>query len=324
MADPATSELLRRLVLSAIELRQMNPDWTDAMIEDYLNILDDLITLANGIDGKADLVPGDQDNIAVLIGDGNLQDSGESIFDVLFEGDVLGTANQIIVTNNGNGTVTLSTPQDIDTDADVTFDTVTLDKVVFNLGAGLSPAEGERTWDEDSGTTVLGLPGGNVFLQDGQELLAPRAQATGSNINNGDLVYVSGATGAVPEMALAKADAIGTSKGTIAMATEDIAQNQQGYYTAFGLVRGVNTSAYSPGDQLWLSATTAGGYTGTEPTRPNFSVKVGIVIRAHATEGVIFVNIKDRSILGLQQDSEKILFGTGSDVSMYYDGTDFY
>ena len=36
------------------------------------------------------------------------------------------TPGQVIVTNNGNGTLTLSTPQNIDTDADVEFDSITL------------------------------------------------------------------------------------------------------------------------------------------------------------------------------------------------------
>ena len=56
---------------------------------------------------------------------------------------ILGTVKQIVVTDNENGTVTLSTPQDIDTDADVVFDTLVLDqlKVVLDngkiyLGAG--------------------------------------------------------------------------------------------------------------------------------------------------------------------------------------------
>ena len=38
----------------------------------------------------------------------------------------LGTANQITVTDNGDGTVTVSTPQDIDTGADVEFNSLTI------------------------------------------------------------------------------------------------------------------------------------------------------------------------------------------------------
>jgi hypothetical protein len=48
MADTTESQL-KRLVLSATELRSMT-EWPSALIEDYLNILEDLITLANAID----------------------------------------------------------------------------------------------------------------------------------------------------------------------------------------------------------------------------------------------------------------------------------
>ena len=45
----STESLLQRLVLSASEIKYLTK-WRDAMVEDYLNILRDLITLANSID----------------------------------------------------------------------------------------------------------------------------------------------------------------------------------------------------------------------------------------------------------------------------------
>jgi hypothetical protein len=44
-----TSSLLRGLVLSAFEIKELT-GWPDAMVEDYLNILRNLITLADSID----------------------------------------------------------------------------------------------------------------------------------------------------------------------------------------------------------------------------------------------------------------------------------
>lgn len=272
---------------------------------------------------------------------------------------ILGTTNQVTVTNNGDGTVTLSTPQDIDTDANVIFGSVTQDYAAFSTTAGISPTEAQLAWNADDGTLDLGLPGGNVVLQIGQEVHAPRARAIGSNINNGDLVYVSGATGAIPEMSLAKADAAATSTGTIAMATEDVTQNQLGYFTAFGLVRGIDTSAFSVGDDLYLSAATAGAFTNVKPAQPNYAIKIGIVIRDHATEGVVLVNINQRTnnfsnIRGLtansvlfansngfidenagvytydgtderiKADNARRYWGAGDDVASYYDGSDFW
>lgn len=44
-----------RLILSASELKEMTKEsgaqWSDALVEDYLNILQDLVTVANAVDG---------------------------------------------------------------------------------------------------------------------------------------------------------------------------------------------------------------------------------------------------------------------------------
>ena len=53
MPDPKTIELLRGLVLSASDLRALT-DWPEALIEDYLNIVDNLILLANTLDVETD------------------------------------------------------------------------------------------------------------------------------------------------------------------------------------------------------------------------------------------------------------------------------
>lgn len=53
MASP-TARSLRGLILSASELRQEHPSWTDAMIEDYLNIYSNLFDVATEVDTKGD------------------------------------------------------------------------------------------------------------------------------------------------------------------------------------------------------------------------------------------------------------------------------
>ena len=62
-----------------------------------------------------------EDNIVVFDSVGDSKDSLKSIIDALFVDDVIGTAKQVIVTDNGDGTITLSAPQDIDTDSVVQF-----------------------------------------------------------------------------------------------------------------------------------------------------------------------------------------------------------
>lgn len=53
MADPATIERLRSMLLSAVELREMT-DWSDPIIEEWLNFTENFITLAEVIDVEID------------------------------------------------------------------------------------------------------------------------------------------------------------------------------------------------------------------------------------------------------------------------------
>ena len=52
----------------------------------------------------------------------------------------------------------------------------------------------------------------------------------------------------------------------------------------------MDTSAYTAGDKIYLSAATAGAFTKTAPSFPNFVAFVGRVILSDATDGVIGVN----------------------------------
>jgi hypothetical protein len=56
---------------------------------------------------------------------------------------------------------------------------------------------------------------------------------------------------------------------------------------------GLDTSAFTEGDQLYLSSTVAGAFTSTKQYAPNHLVYVGIVTRAHPTLGQIEVNIQN-------------------------------
>jgi len=169
---------------------------------------------------------------------------------------------------------------------------LSLDNVQWDLTpTPVAPAEGLMYWNTEDGTLNLGMPGGSVNLQIGQEMLLRAKNETGAPITNGQLVYISGGTGNNAIISLAKADAEITSATTIGMATEAIADSHFGYVTLIGLVRDVNTISYTAGTSLYLSAATAGAYTSTKPVAPNHLVTIGVVIRQHATEGVIFVRI---------------------------------
>jgi len=59
MPSPTTQNRLKGLVLSALDLKSL-VDWPEALVEDYLNILDNLILLADTLDIEIDKNIGDQ------------------------------------------------------------------------------------------------------------------------------------------------------------------------------------------------------------------------------------------------------------------------
>jgi hypothetical protein len=132
--------------------------------------------------------------------------------------------------------------------------------IQFNTLNTTQPNEGQVNWNSDEGTMQIGMPGGKVTLNLGQEMYVPRRvkNNTASNMVNGQIVYISGGDGNNAYISLAQANTEITSADTVAMLTEDIAAGQKGFATIFGIVRGdvaepLNTSAYAPGTSLYLS-----------------------------------------------------------------------
>lgn len=114
---------------------------------------------------------------------------------------------------------------------------------------------------------------------------------TGVTISKMAVVYISGASGQNPVIALAKADSEATSAKTIGVVTADITNNSTGYVALLGELHDFDTSAFSDGNTLWLSATVAGGMTTTRPSAPNHAVLIGFVAYSHANNGKIALNV---------------------------------
>jgi hypothetical protein len=140
----------------------------------------------------------------------------------------------------------------------------------------------------------------DVALDIGEENWVRIVNKTGSTISNGQVVYINGAQGNRPTVALADKNSPTTAESTIGMATHDIANNAEGLITTFGLVRNVNTNGYTNGDTLWVN--TNGGYTNVKPSVPIHAVRVGYVVVAHATQGIILVSVDTGSDLGELHD----------------------
>jgi hypothetical protein len=167
--------------------------------------------------------------------------------------------------------------------------TVTVDAVQFDTAAGVAVGSGQLAWNDTDKTLDMGI--GNPTLQLGQETMLRVHNATGVEIANGAVVSVSGVTSGRLNGILSDATVRSQARGVVGLATEAIPNGQEGMITTEGLVRGINTAAYSPGDPLFLHATVPGTLQGAPPPAPPTSaVFVGVVVVA-ATDGVIWVSV---------------------------------
>jgi len=160
----------------------------------------------------------------------------------------------------------------------------------FTGGSAPSYVQGKLVYDTDNESLTFFNNDSAISLQVGQEEWTRVINKTGSTIANGAAVYINGAdaTTKLPTIALAKADSQ-TTLPAIGLATESIPNSTVGYVTTLGVVHGIDTSAFSAGAVVYVSAATAGVLTSTVPTGTNLRQRVGIVIVSNASTGSIQV-----------------------------------
>jgi len=172
-----------------------------------------------------------------------------------------------------------------------------LDYIDFN---NVGPSVGiprRIKWNDGDGTLDINMGYDGVVQQVGLESYY-RIKAD-STITNGQLVMFTGAVGASGVIKGAPS-ATGLAEGLYIMgvATMDIPNNEFGYVTNFGLVRGINTTgasvgeSWSDGDILYYNPSYVGGMTNVRPTSPAEVVVVASVINAGpGGSGSLFVRI---------------------------------
>ena len=165
---------------------------------------------------------------------------------------------------------------------------------------------GRLIWNDTDGTLDLGLKGGNVTLQIGQEQVQRVVNKSGVNLLESayQVVKVTNAQGQRLAVDLAQANNDANSTDTLGIVTETISVNQEGFICTSGLIRGINTTGslqgetWIDGDVIYLSPTIPGAITKVKPDAPNHSVILGYVVYAHINNGKIFVKCDNGYELG--------------------------
>lgn len=168
--------------------------------------------------------------------------------------------------------------------------------IQLNITATPTLAVGQMSWNStdqtlDIQTTV------DTTLQVGQEQVMLVENKSGASIASGKVVYVSGTTGGSGKLNVALASASSTNSESafiIGVTTQAIADNSTGFVTTFGKISGIPlpTSAFNDGDIAYLG-NTPGELRNYRPSKPAHGhFQMGRVIRAHNSNGILFVTIR--------------------------------
>ncbi|CAB4152173.1 hypothetical protein UFOVP599_57, partial [uncultured Caudovirales phage] len=177
--------------------------------------------------------------------------------------------------------------------------------IQFSNGAAVALAAGRQWYDGATGSWNLGMGGGNITQQVGEELFVYGKASASITDSPLKIIYQTGAVGASGVITFAPTIA-GITDGTLILgvATENIANNGLGRITSYGVVRGITTNGtaygetWADGDEIYYNPVT-GNPTNIKPVAPNVKVSVGTIINAGSGgSGSIQVEINHGSVLG--------------------------
>jgi hypothetical protein len=218
--------------------------------------------------------------------------TGDSINDRITIGanvkSVYDTANAALPNTTGavfNGNL------NIKTDLWIGNNITNVKSVIFDTSTNRTPSSrGELTWSQDESTLRFEMENA-VINHIGQDLYYYVKNQTGATINIGTVVRFAGTLGSSGRLLIAPAIANNSlpSKYVVGVTAETIADGADGFVLSQGKIRGINTSMFSEGDILYLSATTPGAFSNTMPTAPNNKVTVAAVVKKDNNQGTIEV-----------------------------------
>lgn len=177
-----------------------------------------------------------------------------------------------------------------------------VESVSFNLTPGpVDPdAAGTMYWNPTEHTIDIVLEGGSILSVGFEDLLWVKNREIGT-ITDGQLVYISGASGDNPEVRLATNNDP-AKWDCIAMVTQPIGASNNGIVARGGKVRSLNTAGHAAGTKMYLG--TGGAFTATKPTKPTMAISIGYVLREHANQGVILFKPDQPHALSLLSDAD--------------------
>jgi len=137
--------------------------------------------------------------------------------------------------------------------------------------------------------------------------------STGSTITKGTAVYISGANSDRPTISKAISNNTLTQAKAVGVIFDDILATSEGFVLTGGLLQNIDTRNFTAGQEIYISATTAGALSNTDPSYPNYTAPIGYALNS-ALNGQIYISTENPSV-NLPNTSIYISNGTGPIVS---------
>jgi len=169
---------------------------------------------------------------------------------------------------------------------------------------------------DNSIVTITGSGGGTS--DQATKVIVTVDNKSGSTLNKGAPVYITGATGNTFHVDAARADSEGMMPAS-GILSQQLAADSEGSMIVTGFVNGIDTSGFSPGDEIFVGAT--GGYTNSAPaSEANLIQKLGTVSKVDNSNGAILLQGAGRSNAVPNLDNDQFFLGNSSNKAV---ATDF-
>jgi uncharacterized protein YrrD len=169
----------------------------------------------------------------------------------------------------------------------------------FDINAAPAFSTGRVNWVDDTKTLAIDTELNGFQIEVGHQNVIRVRNQTGTTISRGRVVYLSGSSGNRPLIYTSSFEIDPTSAGTVGLVAADISTSNNGYVISNGLIRDINTTAYTAGAVLYLSS--SGQLSTTAPVAPLHSVRLGKVITS-AVSGIIHVDVDNGYEIGELHD----------------------
>jgi hypothetical protein len=168
----------------------------------------------------------------------------------------------------------------------------------------------QKIYSKTTGGTVIELaPAGAAS----NSLTENCKNVSGGSLAIGTPVYQSGTAGNAMEVQKALSGTA-ASMPAVGLLSSTLADEAEGTIVLSGFLQGLNTSTFSEGDTLYVSAT--GTLTTTIPAgEANLIQNIGKVIKVHASNGSVMVTGAGRANATPNLDTGNIFIGSGSNQS---------